>query len=254
VDVRPTSDKVKEAVFSMLASIASPLGGDAPLAGRSCLDLFAGTGALGIEALSRGAKSCVFVESSPAAAGVLTGNIARVVGEGKERPSGHEGCGREESSESAPGRAAGPSARVLRGDWRLALRRLGGGPRGGTGARFDIAFVDPPYEAGYYDEVMKTFLDYGIISDGGIVALERSSAGRDSRGGPGRKARGGADGVVITERQQRAERYEGFALIREKRYGKTVIEIYERTASGAADTAPGAGADRDAEGITGTQR
>jgi 16S rRNA (guanine966-N2)-methyltransferase len=246
--VRPTSDKVKEAVFSMLASIASPLGGDAPLAGRSCLDLFAGTGALGIEALSRGAEGCVFVESSPAAAGVLSGNIARIAGAGKEGPSGHEGYGREGSPESVPGRASGPSTRVLRADWRLALRRLGGGPRGGTDARFDIAFVDPPYEAGYYDEVMKTFLDYDIISDGGIVALERSSSGRDSRGGTGRKARGGADGVVITEGKQRAERYEGFALIRERRYSKTVIEVYERTATAAA-----AGG-RDAEGNAGTQR
>jgi 16S rRNA (guanine966-N2)-methyltransferase len=254
MDVRPTSDKVKEAAFSMIASLVSPPGGDAPLAGSSCLDLFAGTGALGIEALSRGAKSCVFVESSPSAAEVLAGNIARIVGAGKGRASGDDGYGRADSPEGAPAyRSAGTSARVLKADWRLALRRLSGGAGGGTPARFDVAFVDPPYEAGYYDEVMKTFLDYDIISDGGIVALERSSAGKDMRGGAGRRARGGSGGVTLTEEPQRAKaRYEGFALIRERRYGKTVIEVYERTALAAADEAPDSGGGRDAEGIAGT--
>jgi 16S rRNA (guanine(966)-N(2))-methyltransferase RsmD len=227
-DVRPTSDKVKEALFSMLASIASPLGGDAPLAGKSCLDLFAGTGALGVEALSRGAASCVFVESSRTAAEALAENIERVVG-------------------------AGPSARLMRTDWRLALRRLSGGARDRPDARVDIAFVDPPYEAGYYDEVKKTLLDYDIISDGGIVTLERPSPGKDYGAGAGRRARGGAYRVHITGGPQRGEeRYEGFALIRERRYGKTVIEVYERAAPAAAEEAPDAGGD-DAEGSAGTR-
>ncbi|MDR1293237.1 MAG: 16S rRNA (guanine(966)-N(2))-methyltransferase RsmD [Clostridiales Family XIII bacterium] len=179
-DVRPTSDKVKEAVFSMVASLISPLNGDAPFAGKSCLDLFAGTGALGIEALSRGADSCVFVESSAPAAETLDKNIASAT--------------------------RGAGARVVRSDWRVALRRLKS--RDGV----DVAFADPPYEAGYYDEVMKTLLDYGIISDGGIVVLERAAPGK----GP-------------AARRADAKRYEGFALIREKRYGKTLIDVYERT-------------------------
>jgi 16S rRNA (guanine966-N2)-methyltransferase len=259
LEVRPTPDKVKEAVFSMLASIAAPFGGEAPLAGRSCLDLFAGTGALGIEALSRGASSCVFVESSPAAAGTLAGNIARIVGPGEERMPGHSGYRRTEAGgDASAGRGAGPPARVLRADWRLALRRLSGGPRGGAGARFDVAFIDPPYEAGYYDEVMKTFFEYDIISGSGIVALERAAAGKDKSGGAGRRARGRADGVPITERPQRAEeraeeRYEGFRLIRERRYGKTVIELYERTILTAAGEIPDAAEDRDLEGIAETQ-
>ncbi|MDR1042394.1 MAG: 16S rRNA (guanine(966)-N(2))-methyltransferase RsmD, partial [Clostridiales Family XIII bacterium] len=145
-EVRPTSDKVKEAVFNMVASLISPLSGDAPFAGKSCLDLFAGTGALGIEALSRGADSCVFVESSAAAAETLNKNI-----------------------ESA---ARGARARIVRSDWRVALRRLKGG------GVVDVVFVDPPYESGYCDEVMKTLPDYGIISDGGIVVLERAAAGK----------------------------------------------------------------------------
>jgi 16S rRNA (guanine966-N2)-methyltransferase len=179
-EVRPTSDKVKEAVFNMVASLISPLSGDAPFAGTSCLDLFAGTGALGIEALSRGAGGCVFVESSAAAAEILNKNI-----------------------ESA---ARGEGARIVRSDWRVALRRLKG--RDGI----DVAFVDPPYESDYCDEVMKTLLDYGIISDGGIVVLERAAAGKGASG-----------------RGSDAPCYKGFSLIREKRYGKTLVQVYERT-------------------------
>jgi 16S rRNA (guanine(966)-N(2))-methyltransferase RsmD len=179
-DVRPTSDKVKESVFNIVASLISPLSGDAPFAGKSCLDLFAGTGALGIEALSRGADSCVFVESSAAAVEALNKNIESV--------------------------ARGARSRVVKSDWRVALRRLN------AGDGVDVAFADPPYEAGYCDEVMKTLLDYDIISDGGIVVLERAAAGKGA-------AVRGAD----------VARYEGFSLIREKRYGKTRIEVYERT-------------------------
>ncbi|MDR1042691.1 MAG: hypothetical protein LBL54_02165, partial [Clostridiales Family XIII bacterium] len=68
------------------------------------------------------------------------------------------------------------------------------------------------YESGYCDEVMKTLPDYGIISDGGIVVLERAAAGK---------------GAAVPDAG--VARYEGFSLIREKRYGKTLIEVYERT-------------------------
>jgi 16S rRNA (guanine(966)-N(2))-methyltransferase RsmD len=204
--VRPTAEKVKEALFSMLASLMSPEAcGGTPLEGKACLDLFAGTGALGIEALSRGAASCVFVESNPAAAKVLEGNVARTA-----------------RREAANGRAA-PAPRVIRSDWRPALLRLND--------RVDIAFIDPPYDAGYYDEVMKTLLDCDIISDGGLAVIERSSSGNDPKRGAGRRARAVAGGIDIIETYQGSlsGRYAGFDLIRERRYGKTLIEVYERT-------------------------
>ena len=99
---RPTSDRVREALFSILG----------PLDGATVLDLFAGSGALGIEALSRGAASAVFVEHDPRAVGVLHANIEAV------------GLGAEE-------------ARVVRAD---ALRNasLAGGP-------YDLVLIDPPY-------------------------------------------------------------------------------------------------------------
>jgi 16S rRNA G966 N2-methylase RsmD len=74
---------------------------------------------------------------------------------------------------------------------------------GARGQNIDIAFIDPPYDSEYYGEVMKTLLDYDIIKDGGVAAIERQG------GEP--------------------PRYAGFEIIRQRRYGKTRIDIYERT-------------------------
>ena len=100
-DTRPTSDRVRESLFSILG----------PLDGERVLDLFAGSGALGIEALSRGASSAVFVERDARAATVLRANLA----------------------------AVGVEATVSRQD---VLRFLAGadGP-------FDLVFCDPPYDS-----------------------------------------------------------------------------------------------------------
>jgi 16S rRNA (guanine(966)-N(2))-methyltransferase RsmD len=172
---------VREAVFSMVASLVSPAPGDTPFAGMSCLDLFAGTGALGLEAMSRGAASCIFVESNSEAARALSINLGML--------------------------KSADDARVIRSDWRVALRRYRAAP-------VDLAFIDPPYEAGYYDEVMKTLLDCDIISDGGIVAVERSGA---------------VKGAAVKGAARRNDCYEGFTLLRDRRYGRTLVEIYERT-------------------------
>jgi 16S rRNA (guanine966-N2)-methyltransferase len=99
---RPTSDRVREALFSILG----------PLDGETVLDLYAGSGALGIEALSRGARSVVFVERDPRALAVLRGNLATVGAEGE----------------------------VRRGDVLAALRDAR--ERGET---YDLVLCDPPY-------------------------------------------------------------------------------------------------------------
>jgi 16S rRNA (guanine(966)-N(2))-methyltransferase RsmD len=130
--VRPTPDRVREAVFSMIAGYVDD---------ARCLDLFAGTGSLGIEALSRGAAHCLFCEVSPDVVRVLQENL-RTVG-------------------------AGERAEARRVDFRAALRRMR--------TQFDIAFVDPPYASDYYHEVMKCFNDYGIINRGGLVIIERQT-------------------------------------------------------------------------------
>ena len=98
---RPTQDRVREALFSILGDVE----------GARVLDLFAGSGALGIEALSRGAARCTFVEREQGAVAAIRRNLA----------------------------ALGVEARVVRGD---ALRFLSGSRAG----RYDLVFLDPPYD------------------------------------------------------------------------------------------------------------
>jgi 16S rRNA (guanine966-N2)-methyltransferase len=107
---RPTADRTREALFSMLTS---RLGSFEAL---RVADLFAGTGALGLEALSRGAGSCVFVERDPAALAALKANIARLG-------------------------AAGAEVRAV------AAERFTGGP-------FDVVLVDPPYRSGLAAKIL----------------------------------------------------------------------------------------------------
>jgi 16S rRNA (guanine966-N2)-methyltransferase len=103
--LRPTPDRVRETLFNWLGQ---------DLSGKRCLDLFAGSGVLGFEALSRGAAEAVLVEHSRAVAGVLRENAARLGAHG---------------------------VRLVVGDAIHFLRDPGGG-------RFDVVFVDPPYDSG----------------------------------------------------------------------------------------------------------
>ena len=107
---RPTADRVREAIFSMLGSVA----------GLRVLDLFAGSGALGIEALSRGAQAATFVDSDPRAVAAIRRNL-------------------HELGLPAAGGDQVPGAAVARRD---ALAYLGAGPD-----PFDLVFVDPPYSS-----------------------------------------------------------------------------------------------------------
>ncbi len=134
---RPTSERVREAMFSSLTSMLGSL------EGCVVLDLYAGSGALGIEALSRGATSCLFVERDPRTAQVLRANL------------------------TSTGLAGG---QVRVGDVGTVI--AGGAPVVG-----DLALLDPPY-----DEPVSTVLDVlaalvggGWLSESALVVLERSS-------------------------------------------------------------------------------
>lgn len=129
--VRPTSDKVKGAVFSMLAQYA-PLG--------NFLDLFAGSGAMGIEAWSRGATGVVFVEKDRKAFEVLRSNL-QTVG----------------FSEAA----------LICADWQVGLRRL-------AGEQFAFIYVDPPFFADLYPAVLASLRELEMLSHNGILCLEHS--------------------------------------------------------------------------------
>jgi 16S rRNA (guanine(966)-N(2))-methyltransferase RsmD len=136
VGVRPTADRVREALFSSL--------GD--LEGARVLDLYAGTGALGIEALSRGASAAVFVERSRAALAVLRSNLEAL----------------ELNVRSGP-------AQVIRGDAGAVLRRLAR-----AGERFDLVLLDPPYASGEAPRALEGLVEGGLLAHDAEVVLEAS--------------------------------------------------------------------------------
>jgi 16S rRNA (guanine966-N2)-methyltransferase len=129
---RPTADRVRETLFSM---IASRLGSFEELA---VADLFAGSGALGFEALSRGAASATFVESDPAATAAIRRNAEKL--------------------------GATDRVRML-GDSALALPRS---------EPFDLLFADPPYASGAGSAVVRAVLDAGWLASGGWLSVETS--------------------------------------------------------------------------------
>ena len=124
--VRPTTDQVKEAVFNIIQF---------DIEGRRVLDLFAGTGQMGIEALSRGARECVFVDSSRESLRLVRENLRR--------------CGAD--------------AQIVQCDAIDFLRRR---------ERFDLVFIDPPYDSGLAEKAVEAVKEFDILSKGGIMIAE----------------------------------------------------------------------------------
>ena len=127
---RPTADRVKEAMFSIIQF-------DIP--GARVLDLFGGTGQLGIEALSRGAKFSVFVDQGAQACALIRENLKRT---------------RFESS-----------AKVIQSDYDLYLRK--------NSDKFDIILLDPPYAEVFLENSLKIISEIDILQSGGIIVAER---------------------------------------------------------------------------------
>jgi 16S rRNA (guanine966-N2)-methyltransferase len=134
---RPTSDRARQALFDML--MHAPFAGRAVIEDAAVLDAFAGTGALGIEALSRGAAQAVFIERDPAALSALRANLA----------------------------AVGGVARVIAAD----ATRPPAPPFAAT-----LAFLDPPYGEGLAARALPVLAGRGWFADGAIVCVE---TGRD---------------------------------------------------------------------------
>ena len=132
--VRPTSDKLRETLFNILAP---------RMAGARCLDVYAGTGAVGIEALSRGAAHVTFVERDRRAAALIAANLAI--------------CGVEQGYT------------IECGDAAAVLRRLP------ESAPFDLVLLDPPYDADP-EMLSDTLRDAARLTGaGGLIVLERAS-------------------------------------------------------------------------------
>ena len=128
MNIRPTTDMVKESVFNIIQFKTE---------GARVLDLFAGTGQLGIEALSRGAEECVFVDKSEEALKLVRENL---------KITGLE-----------------DRARVVRGDSLSYLR---------SGEKFDIVFVDPPYDTDLLDQSLNLATGFDILRENGIIICE----------------------------------------------------------------------------------
>lgn len=159
-DVRPTTDRVKEAVFNMIQPY---------IPAARVLDMFAGSGALSFEAVSRGAECAVLTDCDRRSAELIRKNIHDLRFE--------ESCTVREMSCF---------------DYLRSCTE-----------KYDIIFLDPPYNKGFIEPSLKAITDSGVLADGGIVVLESDN----------------------TDFKSEAE---GLRLHRQKRYGRTFITLYEK--------------------------
>ena len=157
--IRPTSDMIKESIFNIVQFSVE---------GRRVLDLFAGTGQLGIEALSRGAREAVFVDQAQAAIRLVEENLASTKLEG------------------------GITVRSAADSY---LR---------SGEKFDLIFLDPPYDSGLLDKMLKIVQQIDILNENGIIVAES------------------------TLEKSLPEMEYPYEKLREYRYGKVKITIYTR--------------------------
>lgn len=161
MNTRPTQDKVREAIFGMLQF-------DIP--GGRVLDLFTGSGAIGLEALSRGAAFAVFNDASRASICAVKTNIAKL--------------GYTDRSQ------------ILNYDYVNAIKNLSL-----IKEKFDFIFVDPPYRSGIYEDVLALLVENELMAPNSRIVVER------------------ANELVFTT-------VAGLTLAKQKRYGKTTIEVY----------------------------
>ncbi|HCU56057.1 MAG TPA: 16S rRNA (guanine(966)-N(2))-methyltransferase RsmD [Clostridiales bacterium] len=131
--VRPTTDRIKENVFNLLQGRT---------AGACFLDLFGGSGAMSVEALSRGARRTVTVDASAESIALVKKNFQKV------------GIGKE--------------GEILFCSYDAALNRL-------SGEKFDLIYLDPPYRADFYEVVLQSILSCGVLAPGGLLVFEHAT-------------------------------------------------------------------------------
>jgi 16S rRNA (guanine966-N2)-methyltransferase len=165
LSIRPTSDKVREALFDIL--------GD-KITGSNFLDLYAGSGGVGLEALSRGADFAAFVEQNPAAIRIIKANVSR--------------CGFERQT------------KIISASVRNALLKLSV-----SKVKFDIIFLDPPYESGLFPETLEQLADRQLLLPHSIIIAEHLS------------------------RSAHPVQFGDLMRYREKKYGQTGLSFYQLT-------------------------
>ena len=182
--IRPTQDRVREALFSII---------QCEIGGADFLDLFAGSGAVGLEALSRGAKSVTFVEANRRHLAVLKENLGSLV-------SGRVSAGavRIGADTMRPSSTLNDTTVIAADCYRWLSSYSGPG--------FSIGFADPPYALGEekgYAQVLATLAERGVIRPEGLFIAEMTAV-------------------------QKAEETPGWELVRDRTYGKTRLCIGRR--------------------------
>lgn len=127
---RPTMDRVKESLFGIIQN---------SIKGSIVLDLFAGSGSLGIEALSNGAKSCYFVDNNIELIKIIKNNVVGM----------------------------NDDINIIKSDYKNALKMFKNG-----NIKFDIIFLDPPYKLNLINECLNEIIEYNLLSDNGIIVCE----------------------------------------------------------------------------------
>lgn len=158
--IRPTTDRVKESIFNLIQMY---------IPNAKVLDLFAGSGALGIEAMSRGASEAVFVDLDKASVDVVLKNLSNL--------------------------RFNENVRVFNLSYSEFFKL--------NSECFDVIFLDPPYNRGFIEPVLKDIVDNGRLSEDGIIMLE-------------------SDGTDMHEE------FEGLTVLKQKKYGRSYITVYQR--------------------------
>ena len=158
--IRPTTDRVKESIFNLIQMY---------IPNAKVLDLFAGSGALGIEALSRGASETVFVDLDKASVDVVLKNLSNL--------------------------RINENVRVFNMSYSEFFEL--------NSECFDVIFLDPPYNKGFIEPVLKDIVENGRLSEDGIIMLESD------------------DTDMHTE-------FEGLTVLKQKKYGRSYITVYQR--------------------------
>ena len=132
---RPTMDRVKESLFGSIQNYVK---------GSICLDLFAGSGGLGIEAISNGSKLCYFIDNNNEVIKVLNKNINNLNIKDKSR--------------------------IILSDWKKFLNECSN-----NNLKFDLIFVDPPYDYDVYEKILDKVSNLNLLNENGLIILEHSN-------------------------------------------------------------------------------
>ena len=159
---RPTMDRVKESLFATIQN---------NIKDSTVLDLFAGSGQLGIEAISNGAKTCYFIDNNKEVIKVLNNNISNL--------------------------NIKQSSKVILSDWKKSLNDFFN-----QNIKFDIIFVDPPYDYDVYEKILEKVSTLNLLNDNGIIILEHSNL-------------------------KLKDKYNNLTLYKFKKYGTKSVNIYK---------------------------